>query len=78
MTDADALALLPGDQLITATGVNPVLLVRVDEPPRVCVLCVIEGPEPSKPDNYLLVFAEDLIRRATPDDVETLANPVRE
>ncbi len=74
----DIAKLKVGDRLIVRCASPEPLLVRVCELPQRMVLMVIEGPEPSKPDNYLTVYEEDIVRMATAEDIATLTNLVPE
>jgi hypothetical protein len=74
----DIMALKEGDRLIVVDGQGVELLVQVHDQPMRSVLVVIEGPEESKPDNYLMVYDGEIIRMATEQDIQILRNVVRE
>jgi hypothetical protein len=72
------MALKEGDKLIVVDGQGVELLVQVHQMPYRAVLVVIEGPEESKPDNYLMVYEDDIVRMATEQDIQILRNVVSE
>lgn len=70
------MTLKEGDALIVVDGQGCELLVHVHELPYRAVLVVIEGPEESRPDNFLMVYEGEVVRMATEQDKQILRNVV--